>query len=327
MIITEPIPDHQSLAADVRRRALELGFDLVGIADASASNFKDYWRRWIDERKHGAMGYMARRLEERTDPAVYLPGAHSIICVAMNYHVPLEQVPSDQQSHQAKIARYALGDDYHEFMKSRLHVLADWLRSRAPDAATRCCVDTAPVAERELSARAGIGWVGKNTLVINPSIGSWILLGEIITTLDLSTDEPITDHCGTCTRCIDACPTGAITEPYQLDPTRCISYWTIEQGTAVTAQQASAMGDWLYGCDICQDVCPWNHRAPDATLPELRPRFPTGSVDMRAIKNASDDELRVRLRHSAMKRVKLPILRENSRMLQENRQSTAGEVR
>ena len=170
------------------------------------------------------MEYLAKRFDERTDPATYLPGARSVICVAMNYHVPLEQAPADA----GKIARYALGDDYHELIKPRLHQLADLIRQLAPDAQTKCGVDTAPIMEKELAASAGVGWLGKNTCIINEQIGSWLFLGEVITTLDLPFDEPAIDRCGTCRRCIDACPTGAITEPYKLDARKCISYLTIE---------------------------------------------------------------------------------------------------
>ena len=170
----------------------------------------------------------------------------------MNYHVPLQPPPPGQ----GKIARYALGDDYHDQIKTRLHKLADFIRERAPEAQTRCGVDTAPIMEKELAARAGIGWIGKNTCVINEQIGSWLFLGEVITTLDLPADEPATDRCGSCTRCIDACPTAAITAPYQLDARRCISYLTIEHRGDIDSDLKSQISDWLYGCDICQDVCP-----------------------------------------------------------------------
>jgi epoxyqueuosine reductase len=173
------------------------------------------------------MRYLHGRFDERTDPSVYVPGARSVVCVAINYHVPLEPVPEGEQARHGRIARYALGDDYHELMKSRLHALADWIRGQYPEARTRAAVDTAPVMEKELAARAGVGWVGKNTCLIHPEAGSWLLLGEVITTLPLAPDAPATDHCGSCTRCIDACPTGAITAPYQLDALRCISYLTI----------------------------------------------------------------------------------------------------
>src|SRR5439155_6659063 len=192
------------------------GFDLVGIASASPSAYRQYFRDWLDSGQAGEMEYLRRRFEERTDPAVYLPGARSVVCVAMNYHVPLES-PAETQNGRGRVARYALGEDYHEHMKQKLYDLADRIREAVPGAQTRCGVDTAPIMEKELAARAGVGWIGKNTCLINERVGSWVLLGEIITTLDLPADDPAIDRCGSCRRCIDACPTGAITGEYQLD--------------------------------------------------------------------------------------------------------------
>jgi len=308
---------HQ-LAATIKQRGRELGFDLVGIAPAAASQYRDYLRQWLADGQAGTMQYLANRFNERTDPASYFPGAASIICVAMNYFVALEDVPEDEKPHAGKVARYALGDDYHEVIKGRLHTLADWIRQTVPEAQTRTCVDTAPVMEKDLAARAGIGWVGKNTCTINAHIGSWLLLGEIITTLDLPADKPATDHCGTCRRCIDACPTGAITAPYQLDARRCISYLTIEHRQEIPAEFHSPIGDWLYGCDICQDVCPFNKQPPTATDSVLSPRFPTGALDVRQVLVWDTDEYRRQLRGSAMKRVKLPVLQRNATIVAKN---------
>ena len=307
-----------ALAGAVKRRALEGGFDLVGIAAAGPSVHAGYVRQWLDEGRAGSMDYLARRADERIDPGAYLPGARSVICVAINYHVPLDEPPAEARPVHGRIARYALGDDYHEIIKRRLYALADWVRETAAGARTRCSVDTAPVLERELAARAGIGWVGKHTGVLNARLGSWLLLGEVLTTLPLPVDEPAADHCGTCTRCIDACPTGAITAPYQLDARRCISYLTIEHREDVPAEHRAAVGDWLYGCDVCQDVCPHNRDAPAADDPALRPRFPTGSLDVREVLAWTEEDYRARLRGSAMKRVKLPMLQRNARLVAEN---------
>jgi epoxyqueuosine reductase len=172
--------------------------------------------------------------------------------------------------------------------------------------------------EKELAARAGVGWFGKNSCVINTGIGSWLLLGEIVTTLPLPADEPAVDRCGTCRRCIDACPTGAITAPYQLDARRCISYLTIEHRERIPDEFHAALGPWLYGCDVCQDVCPWNARAPVADDPALQPRFPTGTIDLRELLSWRDEDYRARLRNSAMKRVKLPVLQRNARVVADN---------
>src|SRR4051812_16958364 len=192
----QALQDH-ALAEEVKRKAIALGFDLVGVAPAGASAYRDYFRRWIEEGQAGEMDYLGRRLDERTDPAVYLPGARSVICVALNYHAALEPLADEHRARHGRVARYALGVDYHELIKQRLYDLADWIRETVPGARTRCGVDTAPVMEKELAARAGIGWVGKNTCVIHPQFGSWLLLGEVITTVRLPPDPPAVDHCGT----------------------------------------------------------------------------------------------------------------------------------
>lgn len=309
--------DHQ-LAAGIKGRARELGFDLVGIARAEGTKYREYLQQWIDEGQHGTMRWMANRLEERADPKVYVPEARSIICVAVNYHTPLEPIPEHERRLHGKIARYALGDDYHEMIKKRLHELADWIRTQRPEAVTRACVDTAPVLEREAAARAGIGWQGKNTCTINEKIGSWLLLGEIITTLELPADEPAIDRCGTCTRCIEACPTQAIVGPYRLDARRCISYLTIEHREAIDPALCEQIGEWLYGCDICQEVCPHNGKAPAAAHPAVQPRFRTGSLRIDEVLEWGAEEYRTALKGSAMKRVKLPVLQRNAGIVREN---------
>lgn len=305
-----------AIAANVKAKALAVGFDFVGIAPARPSQHRDHLRRWLDDGRHGSMRWLAERFDERTDVTRYQPGAQSVICVAMNYFAPLKEPAEGERG--GRVARYALGDDYHEVMKRRLHQLADWLRAEFLDAQTRACVDTAPLLERELAARAGVGWIGKNTCVIRPGVGSWFFLGEVVTTLPLPPDEPAADHCGSCTRCIDACPTDAITAPYELDARRCVSYLTIEHRDPIPDEQAAGVGDWLYGCDICQDVCPHNHRPPTATRAEIQPRFESGTLDAAEVSSWSEEEYRRRLRGSAMKRVKLPMLQRNARIVERN---------
>lgn len=325
MSISDPFElDRYAIAGRIKQRAREIGFDLVGIASAEPSKWGGYLRKWLDDGQAGEMHYLADRFEERTQPQTYLAGAQSVVCVAINYHVPLEPVPEEEREHHGRIARYALGDDYHDILKSRLHALADSIREIVPEARTRASVDTAPVMEKELSARAGIGWLGKNTCLINPQIGSWLLLGEVVTTAALPSDEAATDHCGTCTRCIDACPTKAITGPYQLDARKCISYLTIEHRSPIPEDLRPQIGDWLYGCDICQDVCPHNRRAPATSDPALAPRFPTGTLDVREVLGWTPEEYRAGLRGSAMKRVKLPILQRNAQIVAENRRGHTG---
>ncbi|MDP9173764.1 MAG: tRNA epoxyqueuosine(34) reductase QueG [Planctomycetota bacterium] len=310
----------------LRAEATRLGFDRVGIASAEPSRYRDFFRRWLDQGQSGSMDYLANRFEERTDPGAYLPEAASIVCVAMNYFVPLGEAPKTAGP-RGRIARYALGVDYHEIIKPRLHALADWLRIAAPEAQTRCCVDTAPVMEKELAGRAGVGWMGKNTCIINEEIGSWLLLGEIVTTLKLPTDDPAVDRCGTCRRCIDACPTEAITEPYKLDARKCISYLTIEHRGEIALEFSAKFGDWIYGCDICQDVCPWNRKAEATKEQTLAPRFADGMLDLNEVLNWTDDDYRQTLRHSAMKRIKLPILKRNAAIALKNLQTESCEPR
>jgi epoxyqueuosine reductase len=310
--------DIHTLAGQIKAKGREFGFDLVGITSAEPSRYRDYLRQWLDDGQAGTMQYLVDRFDERTDPATYLPNARSVICVAINYHAPLEEQPPGDRG---RIARYALSEDYHENIKDRLKLLADWLRAQVPGTTTRIGVDTVPVMEKELAARAGIGWMGKNTCIIHPEIGSWIMLGEVLTTLALPVDEPAIDRCGTCTRCIDACPTHAITEPYKLDARKCISYLTIEHREAISSELQPLIGDWLYGCDICQDVCPWNRKAPFTADRTLEPCLPSGTIDIREVLSWAVEDYRRELKGSAMKRVKLPILQRNATIVAQNKRA------
>ena len=297
----------------IKTKARELGFDLCGIARAGPSVHRQHLLDWLATGHAGEMHYLRERFAERADPSLYLPGVKSVVCVALNYHVPVAPPPPGH----GRIARYAQGDDYHERLKKMLYDLADWLREAFPGTDTRCGTDSVPVMERELAARAGIGWIGKHTGVLHPDVGSWLLLGEMLTTLDLPADTPMADHCGTCTRCIDACPTQALT-PYRLDARRCISYLTIEYAGDIEPELQSKMGDWLYGCDVCQDVCPHNRRPPTATLLWLQPRTPTNSVAVDDVANWTTDDYHRFTRRSAMRRVKLPQFKRNAAIVQAN---------
>jgi epoxyqueuosine reductase len=312
--------DAEKFAAAVKSRALSLGFDRVGIASAEPSHYRDYFRQWLDDGRAGTMGYLNARFGERCDPGAYLPGAASVICVALNYFAPLSAAPGG-----GRVARYALGDDYHDILKPRLHALADWLGGQFPHARFRCAVDTAPVMEKELAARAGVGWMGKNTCIINEEIGSWLFLGEVLTTLTLPPDQPAVDRCGTCTRCLEACPTQAITGPYQLDATRCISYLTIEHSGDIAAELSGKLSGWVYGCDICQDVCPFNRKAVGTLEPRLAPRFAGGVLDLGEVQAWTPKDYQSKLRRSAMKRVKLPVLQRNARLVADEKRAGAAE--
>lgn len=320
-----PADQPLSTAEWAKSQACALGFDLVGIAPAKTSDHADYLREWLASGQNGNMQWMNGRVEERLDVDRLLPGARSIICVAANYHFTLAE-PADEAP-RGKIARYALGDDYHELFKGKLYKLADAIRERFPDATTKCAVDTAPVLEREHHAAAGVGWIGKNTCVLHPRVGSWLLLGELITTLELAADRPMEDHCGTCTRCIDACPTGAIVGPQRLDARKCISYLNLEHRAPLSDEQKVMLGEWLVGCDICQDVCPFNRKAPEGTTVELRPRFAEGSLRIEDVLNMTEDQYRSLFRNSAVKRIKLPVLKEIAKAVSENLAKRKGEKR
>jgi len=273
---------------DIKHHATELGFALCGICDAQPTDFAEHFRGWLTDGKHGEMDWLARNVDVRLDPGQLVEGAKSIIVVADVLPPSLgeglgEGASRDRASKQtssaaipphpnpppggegvtARVARYAHISDYHKVMKKRLLKLADVLREQHLDHTFRVCVDTAPLLEREHAQRAGIGWTGKHTLTLNRDWGSHLMLGAILTTLGLRPDEPETDHCGSCTRCIDACPTDAIT-PRSVDATRCISYLTIEHRSPIDPKFFEPMGDWIYGCDICQDVCPYVRKAEAA---------------------------------------------------------------
>lgn len=312
------------LALDVIARCRALGFAEAGVCPAAPSDFAAEYRRWIDEGRHGEMGYLARNVESRLDPRALMPGARSIIMVADQYHKRGDDDPPIP-SGEGRITRYARGDDYHEVMKKRLHSLCDTLRGEHDGHQFRAFVDTAPVMEREHAARAGLGWVGKNTLLIHPRRGSWLLLGGVLTSLELTTDtpDPVPDHCGTCTRCIDACPTGAIT-PYSVDARRCVSYLTIEHRSPIDAGLREGLGDWLYGCDVCQEVCPHNSaRDPWVDVGESHPAYTPrrASFPLQDVLNwHADDRSRI-LSKSAMKRAGLQMLQRNARTVMDNQRA------
>ncbi|HEV3272975.1 MAG TPA: tRNA epoxyqueuosine(34) reductase QueG [Candidatus Methylacidiphilales bacterium] len=237
----------------IKKRAAELGLDACGITGADPARHAAFYRQWIAEGRAGEMQWLAREPERRADPAAVLSGARSIIVAGLNYWQP-------QPKGRGRIARYALGDDYHHILLEKLGALAAEISSSS-GAMTKVYVDTGPVLEKPLANRAGIGWQGKSTMLIHRRLGPWLLLGEIITTLELEPDAPERDHCGSCLKCIAACPTGAITAPYQLDARRCIAYLTIELKGSIPEELRPLIGDRVYGCDECLDVCPWNRFA------------------------------------------------------------------
>ncbi len=259
----------EELASDLRRFASEeLGFDLVGTTTAEPTSDGVYLETWLRAGRHGEMDYMARNTATRSDPRRLLPGARSVVCVAMSYHDAVEPPELRPRGGRIVIGRYARRPDYHKVIRRRLVRLGRFLARRAPGARWRTAVDTAPLLEKALGQRAGLGWIGKNTCLINRRLGSELLLGELLTDVELPSDETESDHCGSCTACLQSCPTHAIVGPGQLDARLCTSYLTIEHRSAFPPRLLPALGAHLFGCDICQAVCPWNrHAQPRCAAP------------------------------------------------------------
>jgi epoxyqueuosine reductase len=268
-LIPAPVAaDGHALKAAIKERAEALGFDRCGVTDAAPPDSQPKYLDWLARGHHADMAWMARpdRVAKCGDLQQVLAGAQSVVCVAMLYRTREEDAPWDEQK-QGKVARYARGTDYHEIMPARLRELLAWIKSQAP-CEGRVYADTGPLLERDLAQRAGVGWIGKNTLVMSRELGSYFLLGEIVLDLKLPPDAPhAQSFCGSCTRCLDACPTNAIVAPRELDASKCISFHTIENRLRLPQSVKDQVGDWLFGCDICQEVCPWNERierVPDA---------------------------------------------------------------
>ncbi|MCX6543266.1 MAG: tRNA epoxyqueuosine(34) reductase QueG [Acidobacteria bacterium] len=260
-------------SAQIKARATELGFDLCGVAPVGDFPELGYLPSWLAEGRAGRMTYLNRTARRRADVRQWQPSARSVIVVACLYNTDRPYSTEIADHGVALIARYASGSDYHRLMTERLNDLLNWLTAASSVAFdARVSVDTGPVQERVYAQRAGIGWIGKNTCVINPELGSWILLGELITSLPLEPDTPALDQCGTCTLCLEACPTHAIVEPRVLDARLCLSYLTIEIKGSIPVEQRAGMGAHVFGCDICQDVCPYNLREPRVAGPEWAPR-------------------------------------------------------
>ena len=301
-------------SAEIKARAAELGFNLCGIAPVADHKELAFLPQWLARGYAGEMGYLARSAERRADVRAVMPAARSVICLATIYNTdrPYSTERADRST--ALIARYAWGEDYHEIIQQRMDALVGWMRERGGlDFEARAYVDTGPVQERVYAQYAGLGWIAKNTCVINEEIGSWIFLSEIICSLPLEPDAPALDQCGTCTLCIDSCPTGAILEPYVLDSTRCLSYLTIELKGAIPIDQREAVRNHAYGCDICQEVCPWNAQPADEDAPNS-PWLPRATFDgpsLAGLWRTPDADLRRALKHSAMTRAGVRRLRRN----------------
>ncbi len=261
----------ESLTVRLTRRALEEGFDLVGVAACGGAATADRLREWLAAGRHGGMAWLARTEAERSDPGRLLAGCRSVVAVAMSYRSSLPPSTDPLPGDRVWISRYAWGRDYHDVLRRRLVRLGRWLGAEAPGCGWRPAVDTAPALEREWAARAGLGWIGKSTMLLNRRFGSELFLGLLLTDVELEPDPPTSEHCGRCTACLDACPTGAFPAPRVLDARRCIAYLTVEHRGPVPADLAQAAGRMVAGCDICNEVCPWTRRAPADLHPELAP--------------------------------------------------------
>lgn len=320
----------------VLQTAAELGLARAGVAAVGPTPRAAYLDDWLVRGCAGEMSYLGRYREIRADPARLLPGARSVIVVADLYRQPNTPEPAEHEptggeggpvdspipdvssaaDPRGRVAQYAWGRDYHRVLRKKLHALADRMHAAIGEPfETRVCVDTAPIVEREWAALAGVGWIGKNTMVLCSELGSFFFLGEIVTTLELAPTDAAVDRCGSCTRCLEACPTGALTAPYQMDARRCISYLTIEHRGEIPGDLRPLMGDWLYGCDICQDVCPFNRKAPLSHEPAYTPMpgnplVPRASLEV--LNDWSRDDYDRSLTGSAIKRASLEMLKRNA---------------
>ena len=308
----------RTVTEQIRERAHGLGFQKVGIVRADVlTDERLRLEEWLRRGFHGEMPYMARDPEQRTDVKKIFPEARSVVVVAMNYYTPHQHAEDSQFG---KVSRYAWGDDYHEVIGERLRGLLSWIKQSRPEAEGKACVDIQPVMDKAWAVRAGLGWLGKHTNVITREYGSWVFIGELLLNLELEPDEDqIADQCGSCTLCLDACPTGALVEPYVLDANLCISHATIEsRAAAIRSDVAERLDGWVYGCDVCQDVCPWNHTTPVTGEARFEPREGNVNASLMETLELTPESHVARFRGSAMKRAKLQGLQRNARALLEN---------
>ncbi|OIN60581.1 tRNA epoxyqueuosine(34) reductase QueG [Arsenicibacter rosenii] len=303
----------------IKQQAVALGFDFCGI---SAAGFLDdeapRLENWLKQERHGQMGYMANHFDKRLDPRLLVDGAKSVITVLLNY---FPEAPLAEGADDLKISKYAYGEDYHFVLKDKLKSLLTFIQENVGEVGGRAFVDSAPVMDKAWAQRSGAGWMGKHTNIINRKMGSFFFIGELILDLELTPDGPIGDYCGTCTRCIDACPTGAIVEPYVVDGSRCISYFTIELKEAIPATVSGQFDNWIFGCDICQDVCPWNRFAKPHQTPAFDPHPTLRQLTKTDWQDITEDVFREVFRRSAVKRTKLEGLQRNIAFVQQTSQA------
>jgi epoxyqueuosine reductase len=294
---------------------LQLGFSKVGFVPAEVlSEPQAHLREWLARGYHGEMMWMERDPAQRADPRKLFPQARSVVAVALNYYTPHQHSAGEATG---KISRYAWGDDYHDVVGEKLLALLVWIKGQWPDADGKICVDIQPIMDKAWAERAGLGWIGKHTNLITREFGSWVFLGELLLNLELEYDEiAVADQCGSCTLCLEACPTEAIAEPYVVDANLCISHATIESRAAeIPASVSEHLEGWLYGCDICQDVCPWNQMTLATSESRFEPREGNVNASLSEVLELTQDKYAARFRRSAMKRAKLPGLQRNAQTL------------
>lgn len=308
------IEKQMTLSEEIKAKALALGFDACGICRATDSGEEKRYMQWLRDHCQGTMGYLERNIDKRLDPRLLVEGARSIVSVALNYYPPVRlpgKVP--------QFAYYAYGKDYHEVIREKLAHLLDWIRERHPSVTGRSFTDSAPVLERFWAAQAGLGFIGKNTLLIIPGKGSYFFLGELIIDMELDYDAPVSENCGDCTRCLRSCPTNAIEKPYRLNASMCISYQTIENKGEISPDILPNLRNNVYGCDICQKVCPWNRDATAHNTPEFLPTDDFLSLDLEQLLEMNEDRWRHIFRHSAVKRAKFTGLKRNAEAISKSR--------
>ncbi len=308
--------DRAGVSAQIKSQARTLGFQKIGIVKAEALSAEhNRLEEWLRRGFNGEMSWMTRDPDQRTDPRKLFPEARSMIVVALNYYTTHQH--SDDAG-TGKVSRYAWGDDYHEVVGDKLRELLSWIQEQWPQARGKVCVDIQPTMDKAWAVRAGLGWMGKHTNLITEEFGSWVFIGELLLNLDLEyTDQEVVDQCGSCTLCIDACPTSAIVHPYLVDSNLCISYATIEsRALELRPDIAEHLEGWLYGCDICQDVCPWNQMTPTTDESRFEPREGSINASLSEIGELTQEAYATRFRRSAMKRAKLSGLQRNARALQ-----------
>jgi epoxyqueuosine reductase len=304
------------LESRLKERSRALGFALVGIAPAGPADDFVHLENWLQNGYAGTMGYMGRHLEARKHPASVFPEVRSVVMVGMTHAA--DRSPAALPPLAGRVARYARSEDYHDVLRRQLNMLLDWVQGEVPGCLGRAVVDTAPLLERDFARRAGLGWIGKNTMLIHPRLGSYFLLGALLVDIALEADPPFTTHhCGSCTACLNACPTEAFAGPGELDARRCISYLTIELRESIPRPLRPRMGEWVFGCDVCQEVCPWNRKAPDEGA--LEPRADLAGLDLVELLGLGEEEFRTRFRGTALSRPKRRGLLRNAAIALGNR--------